>query len=311
MNIADFDVHCGHCGCIGTIDVPNQGGLWISRHPSPTASSLQAAKATTTDGNLIPFDNFLAQSMQHYQHALELHGRKDVDVEMHLAFEHVSSCNLGVAAFDAVKAFFERRSQYATVKLIVAEDNEAVIKILAKGRSAKLRHINRTHRVNTDWLYECFRRPEVLARYVSTDYQIADLGTKAITKGDVWHRLTRMMGVKPPGKIEDPGKAANIWKNNANEVTTTKVDDKQQLKYMGLPTSTYDYNNTTGHYGGYSNGSTANGYHPIESAHSRSEDRAGPTMAVAQDIARKDWMKIDAAKDAVGAEWKRLRDKKT
>ena len=34
-------------------------------------------------------------------------------------------------------------------------------------------------------------------------------------------------------------------------------------------------------------------------------------MTVAQDIARKDWMKIDAAKDAVGAEWKRLRDKKT
>ena len=53
---------------------------------------------------------------------------------------------------------------------MVAEDNEAVIKILAKGRSAKLRHVHRTHRVNLDWLYEAFRRPEVFARYVQTEY---------------------------------------------------------------------------------------------------------------------------------------------
>ena len=42
--------------------------------------------------------------------------------------------------------------------------------------------------------------------------------------------------------------------------------------------------------------------------------RAGartPTMVVAQDIARKEWMKNDDAKAAVGAEWKRLRDKRT
>ena len=34
-------------------------------------------------------------------------------------------------------------------------------------------------------------------------------------------------------------------------------------------------------------------------------------MVVAQDIARKEWMKNDDAKAAVGAEWKRLRDKRT
>ena len=66
---------------------------------------------------------------------------------------------------------------------MVAEDNEAVLKSLAKGRCPKLRHVARTHRVNLDWCYDAFRRPEIEATYVQTLYQIADLGTKAITKG--------------------------------------------------------------------------------------------------------------------------------
>ena len=76
----------------------------------------------------------------------------------------------------------ENRAATPAVDLIIVADNEAVIKILAKGRSAKLRHVHRTHRVNLDWLYEVFRRPEVLARYVQTDYQIADIGIKAINE---------------------------------------------------------------------------------------------------------------------------------
>ena len=54
---------------------------------------------------------------------------------MHRAYEHLSSINLGATAFDAAQAFFERRSEYNDVKLIVAEGNEVVTKILAKGRS--------------------------------------------------------------------------------------------------------------------------------------------------------------------------------
>ena len=136
--------------------------------------------------------------------------------------EHISSTNLGVTAFDAVKAFFDRRSRYNEVQLIVAEDNEAVIKILAKGRSAKMRHIHRTHRVNTDWLYEAFRRPEVLARYVNTDLQIADLGTKAICKGETWTRLTRMMGIRLPDLMEEPGTATKSLKNKDGLATATQ-----------------------------------------------------------------------------------------
>ncbi len=59
-------------------------------------------------------------------------------------------------------AFKEWRSQNNTkqvivddligsIEMIVMEDNEAVIKIVRKGRSTKLRHIQRTHRIVLDW----------------------------------------------------------------------------------------------------------------------------------------------------------------
>ena len=37
--------------------------------------------------------------------------------------------------------------------LYIFEDNEAVIKMIANGRSPTMRHISRTHRVSFDWLF--------------------------------------------------------------------------------------------------------------------------------------------------------------
>jgi len=109
------------------------------------------------------------------------------------------------------------------VNLIVAEDNEAVIKILAKGRSGKLRHVPRTHRVNIDWLYDAFRHPEVVARYVRTMHQTADIGTKAITKAEDWIRLQRLMMIKRKGPISGSGEpAARIGENKTGKTITSK-----------------------------------------------------------------------------------------
>ena len=38
--------------------------------------------------------------------------------------------------------------------LYVFEDNEAVNKMIIKGRSPTLRHVSRTHRVAVDWLFD-------------------------------------------------------------------------------------------------------------------------------------------------------------
>ena len=38
--------------------------------------------------------------------------------------------------------------------LYIFEDNEAVIKMIIKGRSPTMRHVSRTHRVAPDWLFD-------------------------------------------------------------------------------------------------------------------------------------------------------------
>ena len=89
--------------------------------------------------------------------------------------------------FDHVENFFAIREFFGPVDLIIAEDNEATIKILPQGRFTKLRHVHRTHRVNFDWLYKVFSSTNCRCRlrYVSTKLQIADMHIKATTKSDV------------------------------------------------------------------------------------------------------------------------------
>ena len=53
---------------------------------------------------------------------------------------------------DAVPSNVQSARQEAL--LYVFEDNEAVIKIITKGRSPTIRHVSRTHRVARDWLFD-------------------------------------------------------------------------------------------------------------------------------------------------------------
>ena len=54
-------------------------------------------------------------------------------------------------------------------KLIVFEDNQAVITMTKKGRSPNMRHVPRTHRVNLDWIFERIREDKgVNIQYVGT-----------------------------------------------------------------------------------------------------------------------------------------------
>ena len=53
---------------------------------------------------------------------------------------------------DSVPSNVQSASQEAL--LYVFEDNEAVIKMIMKGRSPTMRHVSRTHRVALDWLFD-------------------------------------------------------------------------------------------------------------------------------------------------------------
>ena len=63
--------------------------------------------------------------------------------------------------------------------LYVFEDNEAVIKMIIKGRSPTMRHVSRTHRVALDWLCDRISvDPKIQIRYIDTKHQLADILTK-------------------------------------------------------------------------------------------------------------------------------------
>ena len=83
------------------------------------------------------------------------------------------------------------------VPFIIAEDNEAVIKIISKGRCPTMRHINRTHRVAMDWLPETCCNEQIGIKYMNIRFfQTADILTKHYTRVDQWFSLCRLMNIK-------------------------------------------------------------------------------------------------------------------
>ena len=95
-------------------------------------------------------------------------------------------------------------------KLVCFEDNEAVIKMTIKGRSPNMRHVQRTHRVNLDWLFERINQdPGIRIKYVGTKQQIADILTKGSFTAIQWKALLRLAQIGPSGKkISQPLKEA-------------------------------------------------------------------------------------------------------
>ena len=67
----------------------------------------------------------------------------------------------------------------AGAMLYVFEDNEAVIKMIIKGRSPTVRHVSRTRRVALEWLFDRIKlNPKIQIRYIDTKHQLADLLTR-------------------------------------------------------------------------------------------------------------------------------------
>ena len=60
--------------------------------------------------------------------------------------------------------------------LYVFEDNEAVIKMILKGRSPIMRHVSRIHRVALDWLFDRINLdPKIQIKYIDNQNQLADI----------------------------------------------------------------------------------------------------------------------------------------
>ena len=81
-------------------------------------------------------------------------------------------------------------SSHQEALLYVFEDNEAVIKMIMKGRSPTMRHVYRTHIVALDWLFDRINLdPKIQIKYIDTKNQLADIQTKGNFTRDAWNHL--------------------------------------------------------------------------------------------------------------------------
>ena len=88
------------------------------------------------------------------------------------------------------------KSSHQEALLCVFEDNEAVIKMIIKGRSPTMRHVSRTHRVALDWLFDRNSLDaKIQIKYTDTENQLADTLTKGNFTRDEWNHLLCLFSI--------------------------------------------------------------------------------------------------------------------
>ena len=95
---------------------------------------------------------------------------------------------------DAVPSNVQSARQEAL--FYVFEDNEAVIKMIIKGRSLTMRHVSRTHRVALDWLFDRINLdPKIQIKHIDTKNQLADILTNGNFTRDEWNHLLNLFNI--------------------------------------------------------------------------------------------------------------------
>ena len=110
-----------------------------------------------------------------------------------------------------------------------------------------MRHVNRTHRVNLDWIFERVREdPAITIKYVNTKQQAADILTKGSFIAQTWMNLCSLAQVGTPAKQKglknaggdspaQPGKAKNTKKEKQEceekEPPEGKVKSRKRQAY--------------------------------------------------------------------------------
>ena len=88
------------------------------------------------------------------------------------------------------------QSSQSGARLYISEENEAVIKMIIKGRSAMTRRVSRTHRVALDSLFDRINLdPKIQTKHIDTKYQLADMLTKDNFTRDEWNNLLRLFNI--------------------------------------------------------------------------------------------------------------------
>ena len=118
-------------------------------------------------------------------------GQPECDVHKH----HKSHKKIDVMKdIDSVPSNVNSSRQEALLN--VFEDNEAVIKMIIKGRSPTMRHVSRTHRVALDCLFDRINLDsKIKIKYIDTKNQPADILTKGNFTRDEWNHLLSFFSI--------------------------------------------------------------------------------------------------------------------
>ena len=108
--------------------------------------------------------------------------------------------------------------------LYVFEDNEAVIKMIMKGRSPTMRHVPRTHRIALDWLFDRINLdPKIQIKFIDTKNQLADILTRGNVTRDEWNHLFCLFNISHFRSIN---KREAMWKRIQADVGEERVTAK-------------------------------------------------------------------------------------
>ena len=102
-----------------------------------------------------------------------------------------------VADINSLKASFP---EFYQVKFM--EDNQATITVMSTGSSASMRHMNKTQNINFKWWKQQFECKQFDLLNVGTNFQVADILTKAFTRPGLWQHAINLSGIGPT-KVEE------------------------------------------------------------------------------------------------------------
>ena len=110
------------------------------------------------------------------------------------------------------------------------EGNEAVLKMIFKGRSPEMRLVSRTHRVALDWLFDRINLdPKIQIKYIDTKNQLADILTKVNFTREEWNHLLCLFNISHFISISKCKAMSKRTQEDAGEERVTaklKTDDE-------------------------------------------------------------------------------------
>ena len=199
---------------------------WMCKKQTSVSHSSTESEIISLDAGLrldglpaLEFWDLIVSVLGNVSRVSDRSGQPDNDVHK----RHKSQKKIDVMEdIDSVPSNVQSARQEAL--LYVFEDNEAVIKMIIKGRSPTMRHVFRTHRVVLDWLFDRINLDsKIQIKYIDTKNQLADMLTKGNFTRDEWNHLLNLFNISHfSSSVCSAAMAKRVQQESGEERVTAK-----------------------------------------------------------------------------------------